>query len=163
MKKIFPVLISFVLLCMISFAQVGFNPDNSAPHPSAILAVKSAEKGFLPPSMTAEQISGIYNPANGLEVFLSNYYMELLYIYDSTLQQWRSLDFGPGRITPQCDGKTFTVLHIAGDVAPATKEVTYSTICIPATGNKCWILQNLGASQQATTVSDVVEAAAGWY
>ncbi|MCB0574842.1 MAG: hypothetical protein KDC61_09780, partial [Saprospiraceae bacterium] len=50
-------------------AQVSVNQDNSAPDPSAMLDVKSSDKGILIPRMNAAQRSGINNPANGLMVF----------------------------------------------------------------------------------------------
>jgi uncharacterized protein (TIGR02145 family) len=61
-------------------------------------------------------------------------------------------------------GSSFTINHIAGAVAPVDKTVTYSTVSnIPGEPTKCWITRNLGASQQATAVSDNSEASAGWY
>jgi hypothetical protein len=61
-------------------------------------------------------------------------------------------------------GNSFTINHTAGTVAPVTKTVTYGTVTnIPGEPTKCWITRNLGASQQATAVSDATEASAGWY
>jgi hypothetical protein len=61
-------------------------------------------------------------------------------------------------------GSSFTVVHTAGTVAPVTKTVTYGTVTnIPGETAKCWITRNLGASQQATAVSDATEISAGWY
>jgi hypothetical protein len=57
-----------------------------------------------------------------------------------------------------------TVNHIAGDVAPVSKSVTYSTVTnIPGEPDKCWITSNLGADHQAVSVDDSTEASAGWY
>jgi len=55
MKKLsFPIL--FLLLISSGlFAQVGINIDNSAPDNSAMLDVKSTNRGLLPPRMTATQ------------------------------------------------------------------------------------------------------------
>jgi uncharacterized protein (TIGR02145 family) len=61
-------------------------------------------------------------------------------------------------------GSAVTANHIAGNVAPVTKTVTYGTVTsIPGEPFKCWITSNLGASQQATAVNDGSEASAGWY
>jgi len=61
-------------------------------------------------------------------------------------------------------GTSITINHAAGVVAPVTKTVTYGTVTnIPGETSKCWITSNLGASQQATAVSDATEASAGWY
>ncbi|MBK8966652.1 MAG: tail fiber domain-containing protein [Lewinellaceae bacterium] len=50
-------------------AQVSINQDNSAPDPSAMLDVKSSDKGMLVPRMTTAQRTAIANPATGLLVF----------------------------------------------------------------------------------------------
>jgi hypothetical protein len=61
-------------------------------------------------------------------------------------------------------GSSFTVSHVAGNVAPVAKTVTYGTVTnIPGETSKCWITRNLGASQLPIAVSDNTEAAAGWY
>jgi hypothetical protein len=58
----------------------------------------------------------------------------------------------------------FTINHIAGDIAPVTKTVTYSTVTnIPGEESKCWITSNLGADYQANSNIDSSEASAGWY
>ncbi len=59
---------------------------------------------------------------------------------------------------------TITVNHIAGDVAPVSKTVTYEVVTnVPGEANKCWIARNLGASTQAAQAHDTTEASAGWY
>ena len=61
-------------------------------------------------------------------------------------------------------GSPITINHTAGVVAPVTKTVIYGTVTgIPGEPSKCWITKNLGASQQAATVSDATEPSAGWY
>jgi len=61
-------------------------------------------------------------------------------------------------------GASITIYHVAGNVAPVTKTVTYGTVTnVPGETSKCWITRNLGASQQATAVNDATEASAGWY
>ena len=59
---------------------------------------------------------------------------------------------------------TFTINHVAGDVAPVDKTVTYGTVTnVPGIATKCFITSNLGADQQATAKDDATEASAGWY
>jgi hypothetical protein len=61
-------------------------------------------------------------------------------------------------------GNPFTVTHTQGVVAPVTKTVTYGTVNSSLTGSaKCWITKNLGATDQATVVTDSTEPSAGWY
>jgi hypothetical protein len=61
-------------------------------------------------------------------------------------------------------GNSFTVNHVAGNVAPVSKTVNYGTVNnIPGEPSKCWLYRNLGATQKPSTVDDNTEAAAGWY
>ena len=61
-------------------------------------------------------------------------------------------------------GISITINHVAGDVAPVNKTVTYGTVTnIPGENSKCWITSNLGADHQAIAVDDATEASAGWY
>jgi hypothetical protein len=54
--------------------------------------------------------------------------------------------------------------HTSGDIAPVTKTVVYRTVTTSLSGaSRVWILQNLGADNQATSASDATEASAGWY
>ena len=66
-------------------------------------------------------------------------------------------------ISVEC-GSSFVVNHVAGEVAPVSKSVTYGTVTnIPGEPTKCWITSNLGADHQASAVDDATEASAGWY
>ncbi|MEW5907632.1 MAG: fibronectin type III domain-containing protein [Patescibacteria group bacterium] len=59
---------------------------------------------------------------------------------------------------------SITVNHTAGAISPITTSITYGTVITNLTGsNKCWITQNLGASQQASSATDNTDASAGWY
>jgi uncharacterized protein (TIGR02145 family) len=61
-------------------------------------------------------------------------------------------------------GQTVNVSHIAGDVAPVNKTISYGTVSnIPGETSKCWIKSNLGSDHVATAVNDATEASAGWY
>ncbi|MCC6290084.1 MAG: hypothetical protein IT249_19570 [Chitinophagaceae bacterium] len=69
MKKYF---ISFCMLLFVYVAaqsQVAINTDGAAPAASAMLDVKSNEKGMLIPRMTTAQREAIVNPTNGLLVY----------------------------------------------------------------------------------------------
>ncbi|MBN3034135.1 MAG: hypothetical protein JW861_01000 [Bacteroidales bacterium] len=58
----------------------------------------------------------------------------------------------------------FAVNHTVGDVAPVNKTVSYGTVGTDLTGiNLCWITQNLGSDQQASSATGATEASAGWY
>ena len=53
-------------------AQVAINTDGSEPHNSAMLDVKSTDKGFLPPRMTRAERDAIESPAAGLLIYQTN-------------------------------------------------------------------------------------------
>jgi hypothetical protein len=61
-------------------------------------------------------------------------------------------------------GDSLTKVHLADDIAPVSKTVTYGTVSdIPGETDKCWITRNLGATMQALSAIDGTEASAGWY
>ena len=73
MKKIlFLSFLTFIAITF-SFAQnVGINADATLPNSSAMLDVKSTNKGFLPPRMTAVQRDAILSPATGLMIYCTD-------------------------------------------------------------------------------------------
>ena len=70
---------------------------------------------------------------------------------------------GKLNILPPCTN--LIVNHITSrGVAPVAKTVTYNLAYSTITGtNKCWLLQNLGATNPPATATDNTEASAGWY
>lgn len=62
-------------------------------------------------------------------------------------------------------GGTLTIIHTLGDgISPVTKTVNYGTITTGLSGaGKCWITQNLGSSNQASSATDATDVSAGWY
>ncbi|MCC6599449.1 MAG: fibronectin type III domain-containing protein [Crocinitomicaceae bacterium] len=60
---------------------------------------------------------------------------------------------------------TFTMTHTVGvNGAPETKTITYGQTQSSITGSSlCWLTQNLGSTNQATSATDATEAASGWY
>jgi uncharacterized protein (TIGR02145 family) len=72
--------------------------------------------------------------------------------------------FGKQTLAFVC-GNSLTIIHTTTKgVAPLNKTVTYGTVKSSLSGSeKCWITQNLGSTNQATSETDVSESAAGWY
>ncbi len=69
-KLITTITISVVLFISINInAQVAISTEGSNADASAMLDVKSTEKGFLPPRMTEEQRDAIADPATGLLIY----------------------------------------------------------------------------------------------
>jgi hypothetical protein len=77
-----------------TYAQLGVNADNTAPHSSAMLDVKSTTKAFYPPRMTTTQKEAIVSPQVGAVVF------------DITLNQ---LSFFNGTAWGVASGSSFTL------------------------------------------------------
>ncbi len=87
------------LLILITFqvnGQVSINTDGSNPDPSAILDVKSTNKGILIPRVTQAEIKTIVSPANGLMVFNTD--ENKLYIYVASELKWKEVQLGNGEI-----------------------------------------------------------------
>jgi hypothetical protein len=68
--KIIVIIVAVAIsLSYVANAQVGINTDDTDPNSSAMLDVKSTDKGFLPPRMTAAERDAISSPADGLVIF----------------------------------------------------------------------------------------------
>lgn len=149
---------AFVANCQVSVNATGEPPDNSA-----MLDVKSTDRGLLIPRMTSDQIESIKDPADGLLVYCTS--TGKVYLFVGATGHWTELDFGSGTITPWECGLPFTINHtVSGGVAPVDKTVTYGTVTnLPGEATKCWITSNLGADHQAVSVTDITEPSAGWY
>lgn len=58
-----------VFMPVFAVAQVAINQDGAQPHPSAMLEVKSNNKGLLVPRLSSTERLGIPAPAAGLVVY----------------------------------------------------------------------------------------------
>jgi hypothetical protein len=125
-----------------------FNPDTSA------LVEMRGTKGLLIPRMSTAERNAIAYPAQSLLIFNTT-----TKCYEGYLDSaWQQL------VCSFPCGDPLTVTHTAGSVAPETKTVTYGTVLTNLSGsNKCWITQNLGATDQASSATDSDEPSAGWY
>ncbi|MCX6272283.1 MAG: hypothetical protein NTU44_13915 [Bacteroidetes bacterium] len=90
MKQIlcFSMLILFVMMQQ-SYGQVSINTDGVNPPPSAMLEVKSTDKGFLPPRMTTVQRNSIENPAEGLNVYNTD--KKMMEVFDGS--RWVQFEY----------------------------------------------------------------------
>jgi hypothetical protein len=89
------ILTSLIAMLMIFtaqlFAQVGINNDNSVPDPSAMLDVKSSNKGVLIPRMNIAQRNAVVSPANGLMIY--NTECNELQYFSAPTSGWKSVAF----------------------------------------------------------------------
>lgn len=136
MKVISLLIVFFALIADDNLqAQVAVNSDGSNPDPSAMLDVKSTDKGLLVPRMTQSEIEAISNPADGLLVYNTD--NKYFYYYDGSTAHWMELSRGQGSITP--GGFTCGIDQIA-DIDGNM----YNTVQI---GSQCWMKENLGTTK----------------
>jgi trimeric autotransporter adhesin len=69
MKKLTVKIIVLLLFSNATYAQVAINTDGGQPNPSAMLEVKSNDKGILIPRMSQEARNSIASPATGLLIY----------------------------------------------------------------------------------------------
>ena len=69
MKKLFTLIAFFIILVSTLPGKVAINTDGTVASGSAMLDVKSTNKGVLIPRMTSGQRAGINSPATGLLVY----------------------------------------------------------------------------------------------
>ncbi|MHC1776301.1 MAG: tail fiber domain-containing protein [Lentimicrobium sp.] len=167
MKNI--VILIALLIGVKGYSQVAINADNSAPDPSAMLDVKSTDRGMLVPRMTSAQRTAIASPVSGLLVFdndtqsfwfcSSGSWLELT---DQSSQQWTyngsnihysSGNVGVGDASPAAtlsvgNGDKFQVSGAQGDVTFTDDE---ASIQFPATAipNSPMIYMFGGGTQNA--------------
>ena len=72
MRKICLVFILILQCSCFVFSQVGISFDGSSADGSAMLDVKSKNKGFLPPRMTRAEVTAIPSPSDGLIVYCTD-------------------------------------------------------------------------------------------
>jgi len=143
-----------LLVIMLNFeinltAQIAINNDGSNPNSSAVLDLKSTNKGFLIPRMSQTQIAAISNPANGLQVFNTD--DSKLYIYVLANNQWKEVQYGSGLITP--------VFTCGNSLIDTRNGQSYNTVQI---GTQCWMGENLNIgilipSANIQTNNDTIE------
>ena len=118
-------------------AQVGINDDGSSADPSAMLDVKSNDKGVLMPRLTQAQIEAIANPADGLTVY--NTTDCKYYIYMDCSGNWTELAFGTNTIDPP--------FSCGSTLVDSRDGQSYATVQI---GTQCWMRENLNIGTMIT-------------
>jgi uncharacterized protein (TIGR02145 family) len=148
MIKISRIIIVLGILLVIpglhSFSQVGISTDNSSPDNSAMLDVKSINKGLLVPRMTKSGRDAISSPATGLVIF--NTTSRSINVFNGTY--WSNLDGSPSDLW-KC-GQPITDIR---------DNKNYNTVLL---GTQCWMAQNLNTgtiiySTENQTANSLIE------
>ena len=105
MKNLYLLIVGLLVISNNLLGQVGINTDNSAPDSSAMLDVKSTTKGMLIPRLTISQILAIPNPADGLQVYCTNY--SKMYIFVASENKWKEVAYGTGVIMQYSIGQNY--------------------------------------------------------
>ncbi len=133
-KDIFRMFFLFTILTFFglnTLAQVAINTDGSAPDSSAILDLKSSNKGLLPPRLTDAEMNAISTPVAGLVVY--NTTTNSVFCYDGTI--WRKLF--------RNNGESCGTIDYGGQI--------YQTVII---GSQCWMAENLNIGSFIPRVQD---------
>jgi hypothetical protein len=117
--------LTLLFLAHISSAQVGINSDNSVPHSSAQLDVKSTTRAFYPPRMTTAQKNAIVSAQAGATVYditlnQLSFYNGTAWVsgaglslpYDQSVNQFTGYDGGLFRVTntlPAINGEAVAI------------------------------------------------------
>ena len=140
-------------------AQVSINTDGTNPLASAMLDVKSTDKGFLPPRMTKSERDAIISPTDGLVIFnttsnclnfyAAGYWNETCGIADAptvtnptTSETWMDRNLGASQVaTSSTDAAAYGDLYQWGrateghEVRTSGTTSTNATTAIPNDGN----------------------------
>ncbi len=115
-------------------SQVAINMDGSAPNSSAILDVKSTDKGLLPPRMTEAQRDAIINSEEGLLIFNAttkrpNYYNGSVWMhFDGTAAEPLSIgDYYQGGVVFYLDGSGGGIVCAVNDQSAAAEWGCHAT------------------------------------
>lgn len=126
---------SFLILILIVFgsaeAQIMIaKPGDTVMQKSAMLEVKSNERGFLPPRMSTEERRAIANPAGGLMVFDTT--KQALFVF--TRSGWKKLSMEYDSVNMPNDGPIMLGNLSAGDFAGHTVRLKDDLALIAAYG-----------------------------
>ncbi len=115
------------------------------------------------PSITDSKVADVANGTGTFTDTMSGLTTNTTYYVRAYATNTAGVGYGVQTVFRLCPD--MTVIHTAGiNGAPVTKTVTYKEVSSTMSGAAhCWIAQNLGSDQQASTVSDATEASAGWY
>ena len=160
----------FLMACLNLHAQVGINIDGTPPNSSAMLDVKSSNRGLLPPRMTHAEIDAIVNPANGLIVYCTDcgangngaFYGYINGVWNTLLYCLAPVKPTAGPLTPTASQITWNWTAVSGasgykwgttanfvtalDMGTATTKTETGLLCNTAYERFVWAYNTCGTS-----------------
>ncbi len=134
MKKLRTLFLALAMIITYSIsAQVSINIDGSSSDASAMLDVKSTDKGFLPPRMTLTEREAISSPATGLMVYNTttnkpNYFNGTEWIaFDGTAAGLAIGDYFHGGVVFYLDGSGGGLICAVSDQSTSATWGCYGT------------------------------------
>jgi uncharacterized protein (TIGR02145 family) len=140
----------------------GWSNNGNGTNSSGFSALPGGQRNFTGDFMFSKEQAVWWSRTEAAEIPKA-WYRYLAYDHSDVNRgyYYPSVGYSVRCVMDETCGSPITINHVAGVVAPVTKTVTYGTVTnIPGETSKCWITSNLGASQQATAVSDAAEASA---
>lgn len=129
MKKLIPLVILVLFLNQATFSQVSIGA--AEPDGSAVLELKSEQRGFLPPRLTGAQRDAIVDPAAGLMIFCIDCGTGItgeLQVFNGA--EWTNLTGGAATAPWEC-----------GDPLIDPRDIeSYETVLID---DQCWMAEDL--------------------
>jgi hypothetical protein len=121
--------------------------------------------GATPPTLSDNVITDSNVNLGVFTLTMSSLTQDKTYYVRAYATNSKGTSYSPAVISFKICPQTFSIIHTAGTSgAPVTKTVTYHSISSNISGSPaCWLTQNLGADQQATSSTDASDAALGWY
>lgn len=147
MKNVF--LFSALLTSITIGAQVSINHDGTSPDSSAILDLKSTDKGFLPPRMTTTERDAILSPAVGLMIFNLTLNDGQINVGTPSVPDWVGIKAQVGAM-PMIDAVTESV-NVS---TSSTSNVLVTSMRILPTSGNYLVLFNAQLSSSKTFSSD---------
>ena len=92
MKRVLLFTLFFVGNLSLKAQNVGVNEDGSTPDPTAILDIKSTDKGLLVPRTDTATVNAVGTPATSLLIYQSS--DNTFYYYNGTAQKFVDLAWG---------------------------------------------------------------------
>ncbi len=120
------VLVCFLGISFVSNSQLGITVDGSLPHSSAMLEIKSSNKGLLIPRLTYGQRLSIASPAPGLLVYQINddFTERGLYVYEGSWHRFARYS----ELYWTLD--TYGISYLGGNVGIGTNSLPQSKLTI---------------------------------